>query len=30
MRDLKEGDAVRQKTEKEPKDDEKKASVRVE
>jgi HlyD family secretion protein len=30
MRDLKDGDPVRQKTEKEPKDDEKKATVRVE
>ena len=30
MRDLKDGDAVKLKTEKEPKDDEKKASVRVE
>jgi HlyD family secretion protein len=30
MRDLKDGDAVRAKTEKEPKDDEKKATVRVE
>ena len=30
MRDLKDGDAVKLKTEKEPKDDEKKSSVRVE